>query len=137
MNKRDFKAEVVNILLDAIRANFNVNRHVETVLTSKNNGFYFRFSAYGQQLQILVFPNGNLAVKFKKSFNKEQLSNYYFYSEEDNHEALMPIIEQDFTLLVQDFYKGMDYHILIEQKIQLTLSRSEQDWSQIYSQLRT
>lgn len=137
MNKRTFKSLVVEIILDAIKEHCNVNRHIDTSLTSKNNGFYFKFHRYGEELQILIFPGGNLGIKIREFTHDDQLSNYYTFCEEDNHEMLLPKIRNDLTLLIQDFYNGLNYHTLTDLHINFTLLRSTPDWMDIYQQIRS
>lgn len=137
MNKITFKSQVVDIILDAVKANCNVNRHIETSITSKNNGFYFKFHRYGEDLQILVYPNGNLGIKVREYNHDDQLSNYYVFSEEDDHDSMLCVIQKDFTLLIADFYGGLKYQTLADFHIDFTLSRGSTDWMDAYQQART
>lgn len=136
MNKRLFKGKVIDIVLDAMKAYCNVNRHIETSMTSKNNGFYFKFHRYGEDLQILIYPDGSLGIKVREYTHDDQLSTYYVYCEEDAHEALLPTIQKDLMLLIQDFYNGMNYHTLADCHIDFTLLRCVPDWRDTYQQVR-
>lgn len=136
MNKRTFKGQVVDIILDAMKEYCNVNRHIDTSMTSKNNGFYFKFHRYGEDLQILVYPEGNLGIKVRVFTHDDQLSNYYTFCEADDHEALLPEIRRDLSLLIQDFYNGMNYDSLADLHIDFTLRRSLCDWMDRYQRVR-
>lgn len=137
MNKRTFKSHVVEIIVDAIKEYCNVNRHIDTSLTSKNNGFYFKFHRYGEDLQILIYPDGNLGIKVREFTHDDQMSNYYTFCEEDDHETFLPTIRKDLTLLIQDFYNGLNYHALADHHIDFTLLRGLPDWMDTYQQVRS
>lgn len=137
MNKREFKGHVVDIVLDAMKAYCNVNRHVETSMISKNNGFYFKFHRYGEDLQILVYPEGNLGIKVREYRHEDQLSSYYIFLEGDDHEKLLETIRQDLSLLIQDFYSGLSYDRLADYHINFTLLRALPDWMETYQRARS
>lgn len=137
MNKREFKSHVVYIIIDAMKAYCNVNRHVETSIISKNNGFYFKFHRYGEDLQILVYPEGNLGIKVREYHHPDQLSSYYVFLEEDDHKKLLESIRQDLDLLIQDFYGGISYNRLADFHINFTLLRTLPDWMDTYRQARS
>lgn len=137
MDKRSFKANVIDIILDAIKAHCNVSRHFETSMTSKENGFYFKFYRYGQELQIMVFPNGHISIKVRECCHADQVSAYYHFRKDDDHDALLSIIRQDLDLLIRDYYSGMDYNALADAHITFTLIRKEENWLDTYQKLRS
>lgn len=136
MNTRTFKSHVVDIIWDAVKAFSNVNRSVDTSMTSRNNGFYFKFHQHAEELQLLVYPEGNLGIKVRDYILDDQLSSYYKFREEDDHEKLLPIIREDLTLLVKDFYGGLSCKRLAQAHIAFSLFRGERDWMEDYRLVR-
>lgn len=137
MDKIKFKQHVTNIILETVKANFNVNRNLETRMISRNNAFYFKFHHPGEELQIIVETNGNIGIKIKTASYSDQLYAYYTFCKDDMHTALLPIIKKDLTLLVEDFYWGMKYAPLVEKDIDFELLRSKHpDWMTVYEKVR-
>lgn len=136
MNKRIFKSHVIDLVWDAVKAYSNVTRSFETSMVSKNNGFYFKFHRHGQELQIIVAPEGNLAIKVREYTHDDQLSIYYQFREEDDHDRLLPIIREDLSLLVKDFYDGLSCRAVADSHIQFSLIRGERDWREDYRLVR-
>ena len=136
MDKRAFKSHVIDIILDAMKAHCNVNRYVETSMVSKNNGFYFKFHRHGEELQIIVFPEGNLGIKVREYRHADQFNSYYIFCQTDNHMELLEIIRSDLSLLIQDFYDGLSYASLADYQIHFTLLRTPSDWTETYRRAR-
>ena len=137
MEKIKFKHHVTDIILEAIKVNFNVNRNLETRMVSRNNAFYFKFHHPGEELQIIVNASGNIIIKLRTVLYEDQIYSYYAFSKDDMHNALLPLIQKDLSLLVEDFYKGMQYSLVVEKNVDFDLLRSKHpDWMSIYQKVR-
>lgn len=117
MKKLEFKNAMAEIAMNAtIKAILqNIGKGATYKITMKSNNCYIALHRYDADLQILIFRNGNVALRFKEFCHGEDDIVYYEYDENDDHEALLKTAKKDLKMLISDYVsKKMDYHIFMD-----------------------
>lgn len=136
MKVRIFKSNILDIIWDSVKEHSNVSAHVNTSMISKSNGFLFKFHRYGQDLYIYISPDGDIHLTIKEESHDDLKSIYYTFKATDNHEALLVTIQKDLDMLIQDFYKALNYQVLADLNLSFSLFCRERDWRETYSAVR-
>lgn len=117
MKKMEFRDAVAEVVLTAaVKAILkNMGKGATYKITMKNGSCYVVLHRYEEDLQILLFRNGNITLRFKEFCHGEQNIAYYEYDETDDHEALLKTAKKDLKILISDFIsKKMDCHIFLD-----------------------
>lgn len=130
INKKEFIESVTGIVLKTIEGKINKSGAITIKITVKYNNIYFNLHRYGEDLNILIFKDGNVDACFKEACHSDKTIRVISYTDAiNNKEASIEQFSTDIEMIISSFFFS-DWHIFMDYLLNIYPSDEGSDWRQ-------